>query len=132
MPSNPDQRSGKAQVFALALLAAYAAQCLWVASSAPFEPEEISYIHYWNSPERYSHPEHTPLIYAIAGNWEQLVTNIGPESPQLSEAFWYLRLPFILFGLLRGAALWYVARRLYGQRGAYLALALYCFSPRMV
>ena len=73
MPSIANQRFGKAQVFALALLAAYAAQCLWVASSAPFEPEEISYIHYWNSPERYSHPEHTPLIYAIAGNWDEIV-----------------------------------------------------------
>ncbi len=123
---------GKPQMFALALLAAYAAQCLWVASAAPFEPEEISYIHYWDSPERYSNPEHTPFIYQIAGNWGLALENAGLGSAQLAEANWYLRLPFIIFGLLRGASLWYVVRRLYGERGAYLALALYSFSPRMV
>ena len=33
------------------------------------------------------------------------------------------------FGLLLGASLWYVARRLFGNVGGYVALALYCFSP---
>ena len=31
-----------------------------------------------------------------------------------------------------GASLWYVARRLYGNAGGYIALALYCFSPAMI
>jgi hypothetical protein len=31
-----------------------------------------------------------------------------------------------------GASLWYVARRLYGNTGGYIALALYCFSPAMI
>ena len=38
------------------------------------------------------------------------------------------RLPFVLFGLWLGGALWWVARRLYGDEGGYVALALYCFS----
>lgn len=42
---------------------------------------------------------------------------------------WLVRLPFVLFGLWLGGALWWVARRLYGDSGGYIALALYCFSP---
>ena len=37
-----------------------------------------------------------------------------------------------VFGLLLGASLWYVARRLFGNAGGYIALALYCFSPGIV
>src|SRR5208282_6232792 len=42
---------------------------------------------------------------------------------------WLARAPYLLFGVLLGASLWYVARRLYGNAGGYIALALYCFSP---
>ncbi len=42
------------------------------------------------------------------------------------------RFPFLLFGTLLGASLWYVARRLYGNAGGYIALALYAFSPVML
>lgn len=45
---------------------------------------------------------------------------------------WLVRLPFVLFGLWLGAALWWVARRLFGDTGGYVALALYCFSPPML
>jgi hypothetical protein len=40
--------------------------------------------------------------------------------------------PYIVFGLLLGASLWYVTRRLFGNAGGYIALALYCFSPGIV
>jgi len=45
---------------------------------------------------------------------------------------WLIRLPFIIFGLWLGGAIWWVARRLFGNDGGYIALALYCFSPAMV
>ena len=35
-------------------------------------------------------------------------------------------------GLLLGASLWFVARRLYGNFGGYIALGLYCFSPMVI
>jgi hypothetical protein len=38
----------------------------------------------------------------------------------------------LFFGVMLGASLWYVARRLYGNAGGYIALALYCFSPAMI
>ncbi len=40
--------------------------------------------------------------------------------------------PFLLAGLALGACLWWVTRRLYGNTGGYIALALYCFSPVMI
>jgi hypothetical protein len=42
---------------------------------------------------------------------------------------WLARAPYLIFGVLLGASLWYVARRLYGNAGGYIALTLYCFSP---
>jgi hypothetical protein len=40
--------------------------------------------------------------------------------------------PYLFFGVMLGASLWYVARRLYGNAGGYVALVLYCFSPAMI
>jgi hypothetical protein len=40
--------------------------------------------------------------------------------------------PYLFFGVMLGASLWYVARRLYGNAGGYIALGLYCFSPGMI
>jgi hypothetical protein len=43
-----------------------------------------------------------------------------------------LRLPFLACGCVLGAGLWWVTRRLYGNMGGYVALALYCFSPAIL
>jgi hypothetical protein len=43
-----------------------------------------------------------------------------------------IRLPFLAAVLVLGGALWWVARRLYGNFGGYLALSLYCFSPAIL
>ncbi len=48
---------------------------------------------------------------------------------QLTHMLLLERLPFLLAGCVLGAGLWWVTRRLYGNRGGYTALALYCFSP---
>jgi hypothetical protein len=73
--------------------------------------------------------DRSPLYYLIAaaplllrpGSW--LPDSFGP----LVAAG-----PYLFFGLMLGASLWYVARRLYGNAGGYIALALYCFSPAMI
>lgn len=43
-----------------------------------------------------------------------------------------LACPFILAALALGACLWWVTRRLFGNEGGYISLALYCFMPGVV
>jgi hypothetical protein len=74
---------------------------------------------------------HSPLWYLIAAAplW------LRPVSLQLENIralHGLAALPYLIFGLLLGASLWYVARRLFGNAGGYVALALYCFSPGIV
>lgn len=48
---------------------------------------------------------------------------------QMTHILLLLRLPFLAAGCVLGGGLWWVTRRLYGNMGGYVALALYCFSP---
>jgi hypothetical protein len=45
---------------------------------------------------------------------------------------WLSRLPFLACGVFLGASLWYVARRLCGNIGGFIALTFYCFSPSLI
>lgn len=75
-------------------------------------------------------PNHSPLWYLIAAaplaSWSQHGKN---PAYVIRYWGWMGRLPYLAFGLLLGASLWYVSRRLYGNQGGYIALTLYCFSP---
>ena len=51
---------------------------------------------------------------------------------QLTYVKYLLHLPFVFFALWLGGGLWWVARRLFGNEGGFLALALYIFSPAIV
>ncbi len=51
---------------------------------------------------------------------------------QMTHVLLLLRLPFLACGCVLGAGLWWVTRRLYGNMGGYVALALYCFSPSIL
>jgi hypothetical protein len=51
---------------------------------------------------------------------------------QISFVKYLLHLPFVLFAMWLGAGLWWVARRLFGDEGGFLALTLYCFCPEIV
>ncbi len=50
----------------------------------------------------------------------------------LGEVKWLMHLPFVLMAMWLGGGLWWVARRLFGNEGGGLALALYIFSPAVV
>jgi hypothetical protein len=71
---------------------------------------------------------HSPLWYLIASFplWLRPVS-LHPEN--IRALRWSAAVPYLILGLLLGASLWYVARRLFGNAGGYVALALYCFSP---
>lgn len=73
-------------------------------------------------------PHHSPLWYLIASA-PVYVFHVSPNSRLW---IWLTRAPYILFGTLLGASLWYVSRRLYGNAGGYIALGLYCFSPAVI
>lgn len=51
---------------------------------------------------------------------------------QLTGVIYLIHLPFVLFAAWLGAGLWWVARRLFGNEGGFLALGLYCFCPAIV
>ncbi len=74
--------------------------------------------------------DRSPLYYLIAG------APFLPWPSQFEQARplgrWLALAPYLFFGVMLGASLWYVARRLYGNTGGYIALALYCFSPAMI
>jgi hypothetical protein len=51
---------------------------------------------------------------------------------ELSSVKYLLHVPFILFAVWLGGGLWWVARRLFGNEGGFLALGLYCFCPAII
>src|SRR5215475_8267797 len=76
-------------------------------------------------------PDHSALWYLISSA-PLLVWPGKLQSSSLLFWGWLARAPYLAFGLLLGASLWYVARRLYGNEGGFIALILYCFSPGMI
>ena len=152
------ERFGRPQVLAAFLLLAFMGQCFWlllghaqretVGSAQLFRVEEgllqwrgesiagtasTNRIEAGTFPpseieqnEGYD-PNHSPLWYLLAS-----APLLGWHPPDVNTPLywgWLERLPYIVFGVLLGASVWYVARRLYGNAGGYIALTLYCFSP---
>jgi len=133
MPSRILPRLGLPQYAALTLL--FLMQCLWFMAHVSITQMESGFIEdgllhvdgLVNAGTEY----HSPLIPVLAGAPARAIdpqANFG----RLSEYRLLIRLPFLLSGLLLGASLWYVARRLYGNFGGYIALGLYCFSPMVI
>ncbi len=156
------ERFGKPQVLAGFLLVLFVGQCVWLlARGAPQLTVESSQffrvqegLAQWHGdsiagtpsvaraerggmapPELESNedydPNHSPLWYLMAS-----VPLLGGEASSQERALlywtWLQRAPYLMFGVLLGASLWYVSRRLYGNAGGYIALGLYCFSPMMI
>jgi hypothetical protein len=51
---------------------------------------------------------------------------------EITSVRWLMHLPFVLFAVWLGAGLWWVARRIFGNEGGFLALALYIFCPAVI
>jgi hypothetical protein len=156
------ERFGRPQFLAGALLLAFLFQSLWLvhseihSTSAPEPSEQVRIAAGWRqlhggaiagapypdppstlpleiSPDADNFDtQHSPLLSVITAApllaWPQRL--LTQESSPYWR--WLPRLPFLLCGLLLGASLWYVARRLCGNQGGLLALTLYCFSPAMI
>ena len=156
------ERFGKPQFLAGLLLLVFVGQCAWLASRAAREradsaemnrivrglafwrgtsPGITYYVPQQTSPESKAgpgsrilgepDPYHSRLYYLVAS--APLLLWPGPlTSNSRLIWFWLARVQYFCFGVLLGASLWYVARRLYGNAGGYVALTLYCFSPGMI
>ncbi|HLK08494.1 MAG TPA: glycosyltransferase family 39 protein [Candidatus Angelobacter sp.] len=131
-------RVGRPQVFAGLMLLAFVAQCLWTANTRKLSDLEYRYIAagLTGKSEKAVNPSpFTGWVAALPVRFITLARKIA--NPSISAALavprpWMLRLPFVVFGVWLGAALWWVARRLFDDDGGYVALALYCTSPAMI
>src|SRR5262245_2100536 len=131
-------RVGRPQVFAGLMLLAFLAQCFWTAKTRQLSDLEYRYIATGlaaPSGQAVNASPFTGWIAALPVRLTAFARKIA--SPSLSAELavprpWFLRLPFIIFGLWLGAALWWVARRLFDDEGGYVALALYCTSSAMI
>jgi hypothetical protein len=141
------ERFGRPQITAALLLLAFLSQCSWLVSRRTAGPpvDEVERVlvgsSQWSgrvitasSPEMEASlydPDHSPLWYLIASAPITLLQTTAVHWPVRLWG-WLAALPFLIFGTLLGGSLWYVARRLYGNAGGYIALALYCFSPAVI
>ncbi|HEY3971726.1 MAG TPA: hypothetical protein VGM18_01915 [Candidatus Sulfotelmatobacter sp.] len=75
--------------------------------------------------------EHSPLL-SIVSAAPLLAWPRGFDGGSVAYWGWLPRIPFLACGLFLGASLWYVARRLCGNTGGFVALTFYCFSPSLI
>jgi hypothetical protein len=73
--------------------------------------------------------DRSPLYYLLAS--APFLLRAPDKLPQSLVPF-IAAAPQIFFGIMLGGSLWYVARRLYGNAGGYIALGFYCFSPALI
>ncbi|MGA9642264.1 MAG: hypothetical protein WBQ72_12780 [Terriglobales bacterium] len=74
--------------------------------------------------------DRTPFYYLVAAAPALVQPDVLATNSPLGQ-IWGAT-PYLFFGFMLGASLWYVSRRLYGDAGGYIALTLYCFSPGMI
>jgi hypothetical protein len=156
------ERFGRPQVLAGFLLLGFVAQCGWLLArgTQPLEMESsdlfriVEGLQQWSdqsvagtpsvermeagtpTPSEIDHnqgydPNHSPLWYLVA-SLPMLGWTGTAETGSFQYWGWLARAPCLVFGVLLGASLWYVSRRLYGNAGGYIALVLYCFSPAIL
>ncbi len=145
-------RFDRPQQIAALLLLALLGQCLWVIQHRTLSSLDYQYAlcgrEMWEKPSPLAGYFTTcgnihdgSLAYRAAGLPLTIQRILSGQSSsaspwelrhQLTYVSLLLRLPFVLAGLALGAALWWVTRRLFGNEGGFVALALYCFSPEIL
>jgi hypothetical protein len=75
--------------------------------------------------------EHSPLLY-LASAAPLLAWPHDLNAATSVYWRWLARIPFLACGVFLGASLWYVARRLCGNTGGFIALTFYAFSPSFI
>jgi hypothetical protein len=140
------------QQLAALLLLLLAAQCLWVFHRQTLTSRDYDFARcgreMWEKPNPLTGyfttcgniPDGT-LGYRIAGlpltlqrvlAGENQDTSTWEMRHELRYVLVLLHSGFLLTGVFLGGALWWVTRRLFGNPGGFIALALYCFSPPVI
>lgn len=145
------ERFGRAQILAGILLVIFLGECGWlIAHETPgaVSADEYSRVQeglaQWRAGKVAGTPQspadasamrapifdvnHSPLWYLT----ETVLPAMFMLAPERPVGFWLMRVPYVFIGLLLGASIWYVSRRLYGNAGGFIALTLYCFSPAVL
>lgn len=138
---------GRPQIYAALLLLLFLVQGLWLIENRPPDPQDYStldcgrsLLHLYgqggcqrNDSVLAASAASSPFFFVRT--IEEVKTNQLSEWDLFRFAPWTrsaTRLPFLLFGVWLGGGLWWVARRLFGNPGGVIALALYCTSPLML
>jgi hypothetical protein len=145
-------RFNRPQQIAAAMLFLLLAQCLWVTQHQTLSETDYQFARcgreMWEKPSPLAGYFTTcgnihdgTLAYRAAGlpltiqrilAGQESATSTWEMRHEVGYIKFFIRLPFILAGLALGACLWWVTRRLYGNTGGYIALALYSFAPPIV
>lgn len=145
-------RFERPQKIAATLLFILLAQCLWVSARQPLSERDFQFARCGR--EIWEHPSPLAGYFTTCGNIhdgtlayraaglpltvERILagqassTSTWEMRHEVGAIKFLLRLPFLLAGLALGASLWWVTRRLFGNEGGYISLALYCFLPPVV
>jgi hypothetical protein len=130
--SSLPSRLGAPQLIAIVLLLVFAGQCVWFMAHQRLSAMEGVYVEagllQLEGLASANSPQHTALVPLLAGVAAR-VSGAEKHVDEFNNYRMMMRFPFLIAGVLLGASLWYVARRLYGNIGGYVALVLYCFSP---
>lgn len=145
-------RFNRPQQIAAAFLFLLLAQCLWVTKHQTLSETDYQFARcgreMWEKPSPLSgyftscgNIHDGTLAYRAAGlpltlqrifAGQEATTSTWEMRHEISYVKLLMQLPFIFAGLALGACLWWVTRRLYGNTGGYIALALYCFAPPII
>jgi hypothetical protein len=145
-------RFNRPQKIAAVMLFLLLAQCLWVVKHQTLSQTDYEFARcgreMWEKPSPLAgyftscgNIHDGTLAYRAAGlplsierifAGQESSTSTWEMRHEVSYVMLLMRLPFIFAGLALGACLWWVTRRLYGNTGGYIALALYCFAPPVI
>jgi len=128
------ERFGNPQIIAASFLLLFLAQCIWFIDRVPLGQREFGDVYRALNPQT-DRAEHSPFlapVLRIVVPRSAMLPNGQLDQFVVNERRWLIRAPFMLAGVLLGASLWYVARRLYGNAGGYIALAVYVFTPSVI
>jgi hypothetical protein len=134
------ERFSTPQLIAASLLLIFLAQCAWFIAHVPLNQVEGSYITsgllMLSGGDSAGDQYRSPVVALISAAPVKIMMKLRGTSDvdqiSLDRDRWLIRATFVLMGALLGASVWYVARRLYGNVGGYIALTLYVFTPGII